>query len=141
MLWFAIKIKKQGTDKINLLDDVFTQQHADACYQPSSTESRLKELFSQFREQGILYSYKMDFLYDGGYANFFKTLWNKCRNLRQDFGSLLHASTFDPDAEQKIRKNGNYDFRNNYNDCLELMIHNTLKLFQLRGGCEVSTSN
>ena len=137
MFWFAIKFKKQGTEKINLLDDNFTLEHANACYQPSTTESRLKELFAQFREHGILYSYKMDFLFSGGYANFFQTLWQKCKLLREDFGSLPFASTFDPDAEIKIRKNGNYDFKNNYNDCLELMIHNTLKLFQLRGGCEV----
>ena len=138
MFWFSTNWKKQGFEKVNLLDEHFTATHANACYQPSSVESRLKELFAQFREQGIVYGYFIDFKFSGGYANFFTTIWKKCREFREDFGSLPHASTFDADAEIKIRQNGNYDFKNSYDDCLQLIIHNTLKVFQLRGGCEVS---
>ena len=135
---FAINLKKKGYENVNLLDDKFTRLHATACYQPNTTQSRLKELFAQFHENGILYSHVNDFNKPGGFANFFRSIWAKCVSLRDDFGILPNAATFDNNAEEKIRKNGNYDFKNNYEDCLELMIHNTLKLFQLRGGCEVS---
>ena len=131
-------MKKRGYEKVNLLDEKFTQQHATACYQPNSMNSRLKELFAQFHENGIVFSHINDFKEPGGFSNFFRTIWAKCANLRTDFGVLPFASSFDANSEEKIRKNGHYDFKNNYNDCLELLIHNTLKLFQLRGGCEVS---
>ena len=107
MFWFSTNWKKQGFEKVNLLDEHFTATHANACYQPSSVESRLKELFAQFREQGIVYGYFIDFKFSGGYANFFTTIWKKRRDFRKDFGSLPHASTFDADAEIKIRQNGN----------------------------------
>ena len=46
MFHFAINMKKKGYEKVNLLDEKFTQQHATACYQPNSMNSRLKELFA-----------------------------------------------------------------------------------------------
>ena len=97
----------------------------------------MKELFAQFREQGIIYGYYIDFKFSGGHDNFFKTIWDKCTKFRNDFGTLPFASSFDADAE-KIRTNGKFDYINDYNDCLCLMVHNILKLFQLRGGEEVS---
>ena len=137
MLWFSVNLKKKGYEHVNLLDEIFTPEHAEACYQPSSVETRIKELFAQFKEQGIIFSYVLDFRYPGGYSNFFDTLWDKCQKFRSDFGTLPMASTFDSSSEIKIRQNGNYDYKGNYNDCLELMVHNVLKLFQLRGGKEV----
>ena len=136
---FVVNMKKNGYENVNLLDNEFTDLHATACYQPNTMDSRMKELFAQFHENGIVYSHINDFNHPGGFANFFQTIWAKCSNLRSDFGILPNAATFDQNSEQKIRENGNYGYKNNYNDCLELLIHNTLKLFQLRGGCEVSS--
>ena len=78
MIWFTINFKKQGHDKIDILDENFTKAHADACYQPTTVETRIKELFSQFKEQGIIYGYFIDFRFTGGYVNLFENIWDKC---------------------------------------------------------------
>ena len=46
MIWFAINFKKIGHEKINILDKDYTKAHADACYQPTTVETRIKELFT-----------------------------------------------------------------------------------------------
>ena len=47
-----------------------------------------------------MYGYYIDFKFSGGYANFLKIIWDKCKKFRNDFGTLSFASSFDADAEK-----------------------------------------
>ena len=57
MCWFAINLKKQGKkyDNIKLTDKKWTKEHAEACYESTTTAQRIKELFVEFHEHGIIY--------------------------------------------------------------------------------------
>ena len=46
MIWFTINFKKIGHEKFNILDTDYTKAHADACYQSTSVETRIKEFFT-----------------------------------------------------------------------------------------------
>ena len=60
------------------------------------------------------------------------------KKFRPKFGRLSSAVIFDHNSEQKIRKFGNYKPFENYEHCIELLIHYTLKYYQLRGRQEES---
>ena len=139
MCWFAINFKKidKKFEKIRLTDKIWSKEHALACYESTTTSQRIKELFVEFHEQGITYSTK-DFDKKGGFNNYFTSLFEKVKKFRPKFGRLSSAAIFDHNSEQKIRKFGNYKPFENYEDCIELLIHYTLKYYQLRGRQEVS---
>ena len=141
MCWFAINFKKMDKkfEKIRLTDKIWTKEHALACYESTTTSQRIKELFVEFHEQGIIYGTN-DFDKQGGFNNFFVQLFEKVKKYRPKFGRLSFSSNFDHNAEMKIRKYGDYKPFEVYEDCLELLIHYTLKYFQLRGRQEVSFS-
>ena len=139
MCWFAINFKKldKKFENIRLTDKVWTKEHALACYESTTTSQRIKELFVEFHEQGIIYGTN-DFDKQGGFNNFFVQLFDKVKKYRPKFGRLSFSANFDHNAELKIRKYGDYKPFEVYEDCLELLIHYTLKYFQLRGRQEVS---
>ena len=57
MCWFAINFKKldKKYGNIKLTDKIWTKEHAAACYESTTTSQRIKELFVEFHEQGIIY--------------------------------------------------------------------------------------
>lgn len=142
MCWFAINLKKQGKkyNNIKLTDKKWTKEHAEACYESTTTAQRIKELFVEFHEHGIIYGTN-DFKKKGGFSNYFTELFDKIKKFRPEFGRLSYSSSFDHNAEAKIRKYGNYKPYENYEDCLQLLIHYTLKYFQLRGRQEPASIN
>ena len=110
-----------------------------ACYESTTASQRINELFVEFHDQGITFGTK-DFDKKGGFNNYFTSLFEKVKNFRPKFGRLASASIFDHNSELKIRKFGHYKPFENYEDCIELLIHYTLKYYQLRGRAEVSFS-
>ena len=107
MCWFAINLKMQGKkfEKIRLTDKIWTKEHADACYESTTTSQRIKELLVEFHEQGIVYGTN-DFDKKGGFNNYFTALFEKAKKFRPTFGRLSFSSNFDENAEMKIRKYG-----------------------------------
>ena len=79
-----------------------------------------------------------DFNRAGGFQAFYKDLYNEAQKIRSDLGMKPMQAAVDPEAEVKIRKNGNYKPFENYDDCLKLLIRSTLKYAALRGNSEVS---
>ena len=127
LLWFSTNYKKIGYDHVDLLNLPFTEECAEAVYESTTTQTCLKEIFVDFREHGILYGHWVDFRGEGGYANFFTKLWAATVVFRPTFGRLSHSSTFDDNAEQKIRKYENYKPFENFEDLMDLLVHGTLK--------------
>ena len=67
--------------------------------------------------------------------------WNvKCKTLDETYNHRSRDSQFDPDADEKIRKNKRWNPWENYQDCIVLVLltHYVLPNFMLRGRKEVS---
>ena len=78
--WFTVNFKKldKKFEKIRLTDKLWTKEHALACYVSTTTSQRIKELFVEFHEQGIIYSTN-DFNKQGGFNYFFVQLFEKVK--------------------------------------------------------------
>jgi hypothetical protein len=91
------------------------------------------------KRKGVYYSFKYDFNAEGGFQAWWSDVYRNAQSFRKDLGNKPLQAAVDPDAEKKIRMNGNYDPYNNHDDCLKLLVRCTLKYNALRGASEVSS--
>jgi hypothetical protein len=71
--------------------------------QPSTWETKLKYLFSVFRKQNVNYNYATDFNGDGEFHAVLASQWGSERELKPNFASGVGTSTFDMEADRKLR--------------------------------------
>ena len=119
--------------------DINNIERADAMYQPNTIQGMHKRLNPIFRRNGITYSLHSDFEGKGGFQAFWQNRLSKAMVLRPDLGSLPLRAKFDTDSDRKIREEANPPFQpyDNYDDCLQLIVHYILESFTLRGRQEV----
>ena len=84
-----------------------------------------------------MYKKAHDFNDSGGFQAFWSDIYSLAQRFRSNFGTLPMQASVDPNAEQKILLNGNYDPFNNHDDCLKLMVRGFIKTFGLRARDEV----
>lgn len=103
---------------------------------PKFMSSIYKHIFAYLKENGVIYEKGKDFNGKGGFHGFWKEIYRLATSFRTDLGKKPNKAAVDHNAEYKIRccANPPYDPYNNYKDCLELLIHYTLKLAHGRGG-------
>ena len=106
--------------------------------QPNTVQTFHKHFFAFLKRKGVFYSFKHDFNDEGGFQAWWSEVYSLAQPFRKDIGNKPLQAAVDPDAEQKIRTNGNYDPFNNHDDCLKLLVRSTLKYNALRGASEVS---
>ena len=117
----------------------FTEEQAKALKQPNTLKTFHKKLFSFFHRKGVIYSFTKDFNEPGGFHAWHTEVYGLGQQFRPDLGNKPNQAAVDPDAEAKIRTFGKYDPYNNHNDCLKLLIRQTMKYGALRGSLEVSS--
>ena len=115
-----------------------TPEIANALYQPNTLQTFWKHIFSWFSRNGVVYKASKDFNGEGGFQAFYKNLYASCELLRMDLGRKPMQASVDLSAEHKIRKFGNFKPMHDYDDCMMLLMHYTLKNFQMRASKEVS---
>lgn len=136
---FSLTLKKKGCEKINLGDEEFTQQHVEAVYKPNTLDVMYKRIFAALKSLGVIaFSHTHSFNESGGFKNFWKIVMSKCKAIDDTYNHRSRDSQFDPDADEKIRKNKRWKPWENYQDCLVLLTHYVLRNFMLRGRKEVS---
>jgi len=106
--------------------------------QPNTVQTFHKHFFAFLKRKGVFYSFKHDFNDCGGFLAWWTDVYAIAQPFRKDIGNKPFQAAVDPDAEKKIRMNGNYDPFNNHDDCLKLLVRCTLKYNALRGASEVS---
>jgi len=72
--------------------------------QPSTWETKMKYLFAVFRNKNVNYNYATDFNGVGEFHAVLTSQWDKERSLDPSFASGVKTSTFDMDADYKIRE-------------------------------------
>ena len=125
------------------INTLFTQAHANACYQPNATALFNRLLFKYFHDEGI--NYKLaDFNFIGGFQAYWTELFALVKEKRSDeYGDRPNKAHFDLQADFKIRNNANPPFclfkltKDGYDDCMLLMAHYTCVDYCLRGATEV----
>ena len=99
----------------------------------------LKRIFAALKSLGVIaFSHTLSFNEAGGFKNFWQIVMSKCKALDETYNHRSRDSQFDPDADEKIRKNKKWNPWENYQDCIVLLTHYILRNFMLRGRKEVS---
>ena len=109
-------------------------------YQPNSLGTMHRQLFAQFRRNGIQMS-QGDFKNGGAgsYCAYWKSKMADAAKVIDDYGRMPRRSAFDKDEEYKLRNMANPPWNfNEYNDVLSLFVWQLLTVFMLRGSQEVS---
>ena len=75
-----------------------------------------------------MYSLERDFNGKGGFQAYWLNIYGLAQVFRKDLGKKPKQAAVDHDAEWKIRNYGNYKPFESYDDCIELLVHNVLKL-------------
>ena len=136
---FSLTLKKKGCENINLGDEVFTKDHVAAVYKPNTLDVMYKRIFAALKSLGVIaFSLTHSFNDTGGFKNFWNIVMGKCKAINDTYNHRSRDSQFDPDADEKIRKNKRWNPWENYQDCLTLLTHYVLRNFMLRGRKEVS---
>jgi hypothetical protein len=73
-------------------------------YQPSSWETKLKYLFAVFRRKNILFNHMTDFNGEGEFHSVLSAQWAIKMEKDPNFASGIGTSTFDGDADLKLRE-------------------------------------
>jgi len=73
-------------------------------YQPSSWETKLKYLFAVFRRRNILFNHMTDFNGEGEFHSVLSAQWAIEMEKDPNFASGIGTSTFDGDADLKLRE-------------------------------------
>lgn len=68
---------------------------AKAQYEPGSVDTYLRQLFSVFSSNGIIYRKDKDFNERGDFQAYWKDTFAKTQKYRHDYGTLPNAATFD----------------------------------------------
>jgi hypothetical protein len=141
MVWFAINVRKK---KFAHLDPstMDAKTDADSRHQPNSLQTMCKQLFSTFCTSGVnikLASLKM---LKGSVHAYFKKLFAEVVKERPEYGRKPFQAGIDHNDEFKIRNAANPPYRPDecFVDLLELLVHQILKIFMLRGMEEVSVA-
>jgi hypothetical protein len=106
--------------------------------QPNTVQTFHKHFFAFLKRKGVIYSFKHDFNDEGGFHAWWNEVYALSQPFRKDIGNKPLQAAVDPNAEAKIRENGNYKPFSNHDDCLKLLVRATLKYNALRGASEVS---
>ena len=109
-------------------------------YQPSTLGTMHRQLFANFRRNGIEFS-QSDFKHGG--AGTFHAYWkNKMAEAARyidNYGRTPMRSSYDVDEEYKLRNSANPPWNlGEYNDILALLVWQMITSFMLRGALEVS---
>jgi hypothetical protein len=72
-------------------------------YQPSTWATKLKYLFSVFHRKNILFNVLTDFNAEGEFHSVLATQWAIKMEKDEKFASGVGTSTFDGDADKKLR--------------------------------------
>jgi hypothetical protein len=112
---------------------------AATMYQPNMLEKIHKQLFAEFRRNGILIQQKDYNNYgSGSYKAYWKSLFAETVQHREDFGRLPNRSSYDPNEDVKLRKHAcpEWDFTN-FRDLMFLFTFRIMTDYMLRGSQEV----
>jgi hypothetical protein len=116
-------------------------------YQPSTWATKMKYLFSVFRQKNRLFNVQTDFNGEGEFHSILATQWGILMKNDDKFASGIGTSTFDGDADKKLRdmyKQGTFDpFSSKttteaYEDRKKYMVYVLGRYFLRRGKHEIA---
>jgi hypothetical protein len=129
-------VKKNVLNACLMNYSLILRKHDTKLYQPDTTDTHFKMLFSYFHRNGLTMQLSDFQSLSGSFYAYWKTLWAKEALLDPTFGRLPFQARVDPTDEHKIRASDYKPFEV-YNDLLELLVHVVLKGWALRGSLEV----
>lgn len=139
VLVFSTQLKRSAMRQLILRWKHFLQEQADACYQPNVTDLQFKLLFSYWKKRIFcmkksVISEKMGLFRPFG-RRFLIIVWHLGLILERNHGRLRLTK-----MRRKKCTVGGLRPCDVYRDCLLLLVHFTLKVFQLRRQKEVCIS-
>jgi hypothetical protein len=138
LVFFAQALRKLDTTEVKPGTHSI-QEVANTMYQPNTLEKIHKQLFAEFRRNGILLQQKDYNSYGAGsYKAYWKSLFAETVEHREDFGRLPNRSSYDPNEELKLRTRAcpEWDFTN-FRDLMWLFTFRIMTDYMLRGSQEV----
>jgi hypothetical protein len=130
-------VKKSVLNACLMNYSLVLRQHDDKLYQPDTTDTHFKMLFSHFHRNGVVMNLSDFQSLLGSFYAYWKHLWAKEAITDPTFGRLPNQARVDPNTEEKIRAS-DYDPYGSYDDLLDLVVHSTLLGWALRASLEVS---
>lgn len=129
-------VKKNVLNACLMNYSLILRKHDTKLYQPDTTDTHFKMLFSYFHRNGMTVNLSDFKSLLGSFYAYWKNLWAKEALIDPTFGRLPNQARVDPYDEEKIRAS-NYKPYTVYDDLLELIVHVTLKGWALRSSLEV----
>lgn len=138
LVFFAQALRKIDASQVSPGTHT-TVEVANTMYQPNTLEKIHKQLFAEFRRNGILLQQKDYTNYGtGSYKAYWKTVFAETVSHREDFGRLPNRSAYDPNEDVKLRTCASpaWDFHD-FRDLMWLFTFRVMTDYMLRGSQEV----